>query len=132
MTDTACDVPVTVTGPPEATLVLPWVSVTERRPPWQAAAMPPTVTDVTLPPEVVKEEAANPSGSQAVTAADPPPTLIVPVGIVAAEACTDMTSPVAPRAAAIASLFMFYGPTIVTCTPVTSAAGTPEVVKLIE
>jgi len=53
-TETVCEVPLTVTGPPLATLVRELsTTVTLRVPPLHATAIPPIATEVTFPPEVV-------------------------------------------------------------------------------
>jgi hypothetical protein len=73
-TETVAELPLTVTGPPLATLVRePSTTVTRRLAPPHAEAIPPTPTEVTFPPEVVYET-VSPSVSQAETAVDPLPT----------------------------------------------------------
>jgi hypothetical protein len=53
-TETACEVPLTVTGPPVARLVRELsTTVTRRLAPLHGTAIPPTVTEVTFPPAVV-------------------------------------------------------------------------------
>jgi hypothetical protein len=53
-TETVAEVPLTVTGPPLATLVREELTtVTARLAPLHATAIPPTSTEVTFPPVVV-------------------------------------------------------------------------------
>jgi hypothetical protein len=75
-TETVAELPLTVTGPPLATLVRePSTTVTRRLAPLHAEAIPPIPTEVTFPPEVVYET-VSPSVSQAETGVDPLPTAV--------------------------------------------------------